>query len=75
MNGKNMAEKLECPRIIRLGFFGEKTEGDRENLIVSRHSGNTEERHLVFVGFACAVEEKDGVVLGKEVDGSGMTEK
>ena len=75
MNGKNMAEKLECPRIIRLGFFGKKTEGDRERLIVSRHSGNMEERHLVFVGFVGAVEEKDGMVGGKELEGGRMTEK
>ena len=75
MNGKNMVERFECPRIIRLGFFGEKTEGNRERLIVSRHSGDMEERHLVFVGFVCAVGEEDGVVGGKEVDGSGMTEK
>ena len=75
MNGKNMVEILECPRIISLGFFGEKTEGNGERLIFSRHSGNMEERHLVFVGFLCAVKEEDGVVGGKEVDGSQMTEK
>ena len=75
MNGKNMVERLECPRIIRLGFFGKKTEGNRERLIVSRHYGNMEERHVVFVGFVCAVEEEDGVVGGKEVDGSRITEK
>ena len=75
MNGKNMVERLECPRIIRLGFFSEKTEGNREHLIVSRHSGNMEERHLVFFGFVCAVKKKDGVVGGKELDGSRMTEK
>ena len=44
-------------------------------MIVSRQPGNMEERHLVFVGFVGAVEEKDGMVGGKEVDGSGMTEK
>ena len=75
MNGKNIVEILECPRIIRLGFFGEKTEGNRERLIVSKHPSNMEEKHLVFVGFVCAVKEEDGVVGGKEVDGSGMTEK
>ena len=75
VNGKNMVERFECPRIIRLGFFGKKTEGNRERLIVSRHSSNMEERHLVFFGFVCAVKEEDGLVGGKEVDGSGMTEK
>ena len=75
MNGKNIVERLVFPRIIRLNFFGEKTEGNREGLIVSRHSGNMEEKHLVFVGFVCAVKEEDGVVGGKEVDGSRMTEK
>ena len=68
MNGKNMVERFECPRIIRLGFVGKKKEGNRECLIVSRNSGNMEERHLVFVGFVCAVKEEDGVVGGKEVD-------
>jgi len=75
VNGKNMAERLECPRIISFGFFGKKTEGNREGLIFSRHSGNMEEQNLVFVGFVCAVGEEDGVLGGKEVDGSGMTEK
>ena len=58
-----------------MGFFGEETESDGEGLIVSRHTGDMEEWHLVCVGFVCAVEEEDGVVGGKEVDGSGMTEK
>ena len=75
MNGKNMVERLECPRIIRLGFFGKKTEGDRECLIFSRHSSNMEEQHLVFVVFVGAVEEKDGMVGGKDLEGRRMTEK
>ena len=44
-------------------------------MIVSRHPGNMEELHLVFVGFVGAVEEKDGMVGGKELEGGRMTEK
>ena len=44
-------------------------------MIVSRQPGDREEQHLVFVGFVGAVEEKDGMVGGKELEGKRMTEK
>ena len=44
-------------------------------MIVSRQPGDMEERHLVVFGFVGAVEEKDGMVGGKELEGGRMTEK
>ena len=75
MDGKDVVDILKSPRIVRLGFFGKETEGSWEGLIVSRHTGNMEEWHLVFDGFVGAIEEEDGMIGGKEVDGSQMTEK
>ena len=71
IDGKDVVESLKSPRIISLSFFSEKTEG----MIVSRQPGDMEEWHLVFVGFVGAVEEKDGMVGGKELEGGRMTEK
>jgi len=75
VNGKNVVERLKCPRVIGLGFFGEETEGDRECVVVPRDTGDMEEGHFVLICLVGAVEEEDGVVGGKELDGSRMTEK
>ena len=75
VNGKNVVERLKCSRVIGLGFFGEETEGDRECVVVPRDTGNMEEGHFVIICLVGAVKEEDGVVGGKELDGSRMTEK
>ena len=75
VNGKNVAERLKCPRVIGLGFFGKETEGDRECVVVPRETGDMEEGHFVLIRLVGAVKEEDGVVGGKELDGSRMTEK
>ena len=68
VNGKNVVERLKCPRVIGLGFFGEETEGDRECVVVPRDTGDMEEGHFVLICLVGAVEEEDGVVGGKELD-------
>jgi len=68
VNGKNIVERFECPRVIGLGFFGEETEGDRESVVVPRDTGDMEEGHFVLICLVGAVEEEDGVVGGKELD-------
>ena len=75
MNGKNVVERLKCPRVIGLGFFGKETEGNRECVVVPRDTGNMEEGNFVLICLVGAVKEEDGVVGGKELDGSRMTEK
>ena len=64
MGSEDRVESFQSPFVVDVSFFCKEAEGCAERIVVAIDAGNVEERHVVFVGFICAIQKEGGVVAG-----------